>query len=238
MKRSGKSPKCGSTEVVADAKAIDRGESPEPTAAAPSVYIGCGKFGAFGLRPGAFSGGSGSAFRYMHAATARIVRFLFLLLICARGLCQTPEQASQHRSLVDSLQTLVGTFESAARGDSLFADKTSTNGVALFTLTLETNSTYFVFCACAFIVPKIDGGGDLVPGNEFGTWRRGGDRYHPELVLTATNRSHMHLLFPSHMKVDRRDLNRLTAINPAQNNLEFPLHWVPLSSPYFYRKSP
>ena len=175
----------------------------------------------------------------MHAATAKIVRCLFLLLICARGLCQTPEKPTQHRPLVNSLQTLVGTFESAARGDSLFADKTSTNGVPLFTLTLETNGTYFVFCASVFVVPKIDGGGYVLPGNEFGTWRWGGDRYHPEVVLTATNRSHMNLLFPGHMKVDRRDLNRLSAINPPPSSMsESPPRWVPLSSLYFYRKSP
>src|SRR5262249_8288788 len=60
------------------------------------------------------------------------IRYMFLLLFCFQGLCQTPEQASQP-------QTLAGTFESAARGDSLFSHRTSTNGVPLFTLTVETN---------------------------------------------------------------------------------------------------
>lgn len=177
--------------------------------------------------------------RYMHAATVKIVSCVLLVLLYAHGLGQTPEQAAQHPAPLDSLQTLVGTFESAARGDNFFADRTSTNGVPLFTLTLETNGTYFVFCASVFVVPLIDGGGSIVPGNEIGTWRRGGDRYHPEVVLTATNRSHMALLFPSHMKVDRGDLNRLTAINPPPSDMsESSPRWVPLSSPYFYRKSP
>src|SRR5262249_4618428 len=152
---------------------------------------------------------------------------LFLLQFCAHGVCQTPEQSALHWQSIDSIQTLAGTFESEARGDSLFADKTSTNGVPLFTLTLETNGTYFVFCASVFVEPKIDGSGYALPGNEFGTWRKGGDRYHPEVVLTATNRNHMNLLFPSHMKVDWRDLNRLTAINPRPSDMsESPPRWV------------
>ena len=174
--------------------------------------------------------------RYMHAATVKIVRCVFPLLFCAQGLCQAADQASRPRPLAE---TLVGAFESAARGDTLFAAKTSTNGVPLFTLTLETNGTYSVFCASVSVEPKIDGGGYIVPGFEFGTWRQGGDRYHPELVLTATNRSHMEFLFPSHMKVDQRDLNRLTAIDSPQNNLgQLRGGRAPLSSPYFYRKSP
>jgi hypothetical protein len=174
--------------------------------------------------------------RYMQTATVRIVRCVFLLLLCAQGLCQTPEQASQHPPLADSLQPLVGTFESAARGDSFFGGRTSTNGVPVFTLALGTNGTYFVFCASIFLEPKIDGGDFILPGNEFGTWRW--DRHHSEVVLTATNRSHMNLLFLSHMKVDQRDLNRLTAINtPPSNISESPPRWVPLSSPYFYRKN-
>ena len=178
--------------------------------------------------------------RYMRAATVKIVRCVFLLLVCAQGLCQTPPQASQLRLGVDALQTLAGTFESEARGDSFFAGKTdSSNGVPLFALTLGTNGTYSVFCASIFIEAKIDGGSFICPGYEFGTWRWGGDRYHPEVVLTATNRSHMNLLFPSHMKVDRRDPNRITAINPTPPDMsESPPRWVPLTSPYFYRKSP
>ena len=180
--------------------------------------------------------------RYMCAAAVRAVRWVFLLLLCAQGLCQSPEQAPLHRPSVDSLQTLAGTFESAARGDSLFGDRTdrtSTNGVPLFTLTLETNCTYFVFCASVFVEPTIDGGGYGLPGSEYGTWRRGGDRYHPEVVLTATNRSHMSLLFPNHMRVDPHDLNRLTAVNPRPPVMsEMPPRWVPLRSPYFYRKTP
>jgi hypothetical protein len=175
----------------------------------------------------------------MHAASVKIVPCVFLLVLCVRGLCQTPGQATSNRPLVDSIQTLVGTFESAARGDRLFGGRTCTNDVPLFTLTLETNGTYFVFCTSVFVEPKIDGGGYVLPGNEFGTWRTGGDRYHPEVVLTATNRSHMNLLFPNHMKVDQRDLNRLTAINTSPSDMsEGPPRWVPLSSPYFYRKSP
>lgn len=181
----------------------------------------------------------GGLVRYMPGASLKIVLCVFLCVLCAKGLCQIPEQASLHRPVVDLLQTLVGTFESAARGDSLFGDGTSTNSVPLFTLTLETNGTYFVFCASVFVEPKIDGGGYVLPGNEFGTWRRGGDRYHPEVVLTATNRCHMNLLFPSHMKVDRHDLNRLVAMNPLPSDIsESPPRWVPLTSPYFYRKSP
>jgi hypothetical protein len=171
----------------------------------------------------------------MHAATVRIVRYVFLFLLCAQGFCQTPEKGSQHPPIAAPLQSLVGTFESVARGDSLFVDRTSTNGVPLFTLSMGTNGTYFVFCANVDIERSIDGDNFMRPGNEFGTWRW--DRHHSEVVLTATNRSHMTLLFPSHMKVDQRDLNRLTAINPPQHDLEFPLHWVPLSSPCFYRKA-
>ncbi len=174
--------------------------------------------------------------RYMRAAGVR-VWCMFGLLLCVQGLCQTSEQTPWHQLSVNSLQILVGTFESAVRGDSLFGDRTSTNGVPLFTLTLETNGTYSVFCARVFIVPLIDGGGSVVPGYEFGAWRRGGDRYHPEVVLTATNRTHMAEAFPTHMRVDLRDLNRLTAINiPPSTNLMLWHPWVPLSPPYFYRK--
>jgi len=174
--------------------------------------------------------------RYMRAATVRVVRYLFMLLLCVQGLCQTPEQAPLRRPSVDSLQILAGTFESAVRGDSLFRDRTSTNGVPLFTLMLMTNGTYSVFCASVFIVPLIDGGGSVVPGYEFGTWRWV-DRHHFEVVFTATNRSHMAEAFPTHMGMDPRDMNRLTAINsPPSTNLTVRHPWVPLSPPYFYRK--
>ena len=168
----------------------------------------------------------------MQATTFRFAQFVLLLVLCAQGLCQTPKQTPPQANM---LQPLAGTFESVARGDSFFGGGTS-NAAPLFTLTLATNGTYFVFCASVDIERSIDGDNFIRPGNEFGLWRLGGDRYHPEVVLTATNRSHMTLLFPSHMKVDRRDLNRLTAVNPLQNDLEFPLRWAPLSSPYFYRK--
>src|SRR5262245_52194325 len=105
---------------------------------------------------------------YMRAAAVRIVRGVFILLLCAEGLCQTPEQASRP---ADALQRLVGTFESAAHGDSFFGERTSTNGVPLFTLTLETNGTYFVFCASVWVEPDMDGARSwMCPGYEFGTW--------------------------------------------------------------------
>jgi hypothetical protein len=175
---------------------------------------------------------------HMSVATVRVVQCLILLLLCAHGVCQSLEQAPLHRPTINSIQNLAGTYESEARGDTLFADRTSTNGVPLFTLTLETNGTYLVFCASVFVEPKIDGGGYVVPGYEFGTWRKGGDRYHPEMVFTATNRIHMKLLFPDHMKVDWRDLSRLTTINLPSEMSEGPPRWVALSSPYFCRKSP
>lgn len=50
---------------------------------------------------------------------------------------------------------------------------------------------------------------------------------------------HASFVFPSHMKMDQRDVNRLTAINdPPSKMSEVPPRWVPLSSPDFYRKSP
>ena len=173
---------------------------------------------------------------YIRATTVRLVRYLFLLLVCVHGLCQTSEQAPLRRASVDLLRIPAGTFESAVRGDSLFGDRTCTNGVPLFTLTLETNGTYCVFCASVFIVPLIDGGGSAVPGYEFGTWRWI-DRHHFEVAFTATNDNHMAETFPTHMRVDPRDLNRLTAINtPPSTNLAVRHPWVPFSPPYFYRK--
>src|SRR5690348_3104480 len=164
-----------------------------------------------------------------------VVRCGLVFLVCAQGLCQAPKLGS---TPADPHGALAGTFESVARGDSFFGGGTS-NAAPLFTVSLGTNGTYFVFCASADIEPHMDGGGSFIrAGREFGTWRWGGDRYHPEVVFTATNRSHMNLLFPSHMKVDWRDLNRLTAINPsASEKSELPRGWIPLSSPYFYRKS-
>jgi hypothetical protein len=58
----------------------------------------------------------------MQEAAERVVRGVFILLLCAQGLCQTPEQASPR---ADSLQPLAGTFESVARGDSFFGGGTS-----------------------------------------------------------------------------------------------------------------
>jgi hypothetical protein len=162
-------------------------------------------------------------------------RCIFLVLLCAEGLCQTAGQASRHPALAESVQALTGTFESAVRGDSFFGGGT-TNAEPLFTLTLATNGTYYVFCASASIEPSIDGGRSFIrPGIEFGTWRW--DRGYSEVVFTATNRSHMTRVFPTHMKVDQRDLNRLAAINtPPPKDLTMPFPWMPLSPPYFYRK--
>jgi hypothetical protein len=171
----------------------------------------------------------------MPAIALRIVRCIFLIVLCNQGLCETPEQASRHPSLTNSLQTLTGIFESAVHGDIFFG---MTNAEPLFTLTLATNGTYFVFCASADVEPNIDGGRKLFsrPGNEFGTWRW--DREHSEVVFTATNRSHMTRMFPTHIKVDQSNLNRLTAINtpPPKGLLISERPWVPLSPPYFYRK--
>ena len=174
---------------------------------------------------------------YMGGARVRIVPCLFWFLLCVQGICQTSEQAPLHRpSSLNSLEILAGTFESAVRGDSLFGDRTSTNSLPLFTLTLETNGTYSVFCASVFIVPLIDGGGSIVPGYEFGRWKWV-DRHHFEVVFTATNRIHMAEAFPTHMRVDLRDLSRLTAINTAPpKDRTIPHPWVPLTPPYFYRK--
>jgi hypothetical protein len=174
----------------------------------------------------------------MRVTIARVVQCVFLLLLCAQGFCQTPEQGSQHPSRADAVQALTGTFESAAHGDSFFGGGTSTNGVPLFTLTLGTNGTYFVFCASVFVVPDMDADRSykgVCPGYEFGTWRW--VRGYSEVVLTATNRSHMTHFFPTHLKVDQRNPNRLTAINtPPPSNLTLPHPWVSLSPPYFYRK--
>ncbi len=167
----------------------------------------------------------------MSAAAVRIVRAVAILLLCGQGLCQKPEQAPP---LANSPQTLAGTFESVARGDSFFGAGTS-NAAPLFTLTLGTNGAYFVFCASVDIEPHMDGGKSFIrPGREFGTWRW--DRQRSEVVFTATNRSHMTQVFPTHMKVDLRDLNRLTAVNtaPPKGLIRHP--WSPLNPPYFYRK--
>src|SRR5204863_3152288 len=142
----------------------------------------CGAHGPANERPGVDAGWrvlfafqhprprAPQAERYILGAAVRVVEFLFLLPLCVQGLCQTPDQAPLRRPSVDSSQILAGTFESAVRGDNLFADRTATNGVPLFTLRLETNGAYSVFCASIFTVPLIDGGGSLVPGYEFGTW--------------------------------------------------------------------
>jgi hypothetical protein len=120
----------------------------------------------------------------MDETTVRIIRCVLLPLLCAQALCQTPEQ---RLTPADSLQSLAGTFESVARGDSFFGGGTS-NAAPLFTVTLGTNGTYFVFCASVSIEPHMDGDHSFIrPGNEFGTWRW--DRQHSEVVFTATNRS-------------------------------------------------
>ena len=169
----------------------------------------------------------------MHAIAVRIIVAALLLLLCAQGLCETPEPSNP--PLADSLKPLVGTFESAARRDSFFAGGASRNGVPLYTLTLKTNGTYFVFCASVFVAARIDEDDSVVPGYEFGIWRW--DLHDSEVVLTSTNRSHVNLVFPRHMKVDRRDLNRLTAVDTAPpKDLTIPRPWVPLTPPYFYRK--
>src|SRR5215471_10202904 len=142
-------------------------------------------------------------------SSAASIGAALLLLLCAQGFCQTPEQSNP--PLADSLQPLVGTFESAARRDSFFAGRASGNGVPLYTLTLKTNGTYFVFCSSVFVAPLTDEDRSVVRGYEFGTWRW--DRHDFEVVLTSTNRSHTNLVFPRHLKVDRRDPNRLTAVD-------------------------
>lgn len=175
----------------------------------------------------------GCAIRYMSAAALRILRGAAILFLSAQGFCGTTQPAAP---LPDSLQALAGTFESVARGDSFFGGGT-TNAKPLFTLTLRTNGTYFVFCASVDIEPHMDGGHSFLrPGNEFGTWRW--DRQHSEVVFTATNRSHMTEVFPTHMKVDLRDLNRLIAINtaPPRGLIRHP--WFPLNPPDFCRKVP
>ncbi len=169
--------------------------------------------------------------RCMEAVAVRMVWAVFILLLCAEGLCQTPQQASP---VGNPHQTLAGTFESAVRGDSFFGGGTS-NAAPLFTLTLETNGAYFVFCASVDIEPHMDGGKSFIrPGRELGTWRW--DRQRSEVVFTATNRSHMTQVFPTHMKVGLRDLNRLTAVNTAPPKGLIGHPWVPLNPPYFYRK--
>ncbi len=175
----------------------------------------------------------GWARRYMSAAALGILQGTAILLLCAQGFCGTTQPAAP---VPDSLQTLAGTFESVARGDSFFGGGT-TNAKPLFTLTLRTNGTYFVFCASVDIEPHMDGGHSFLrPGNEFGTWRW--DPHHSEVVFTATNRSHMTEVFPTHMKVDLRDLNRLIAINtaPPRGLIRHP--WFPLNPPDFCRKVP
>jgi hypothetical protein len=170
-------------------------------------------------------------------AAVGLAQYAFLTLLCAQALCQTAEQASDRPLVADSLETLAGIFESAVRGDSFFGGGT-TNAAPLFTVTLGTNGTYFVFCARVDIEPGIDGGKSFLrPGNEFGTWRW--DRGYSEVVFTATNRIHMTRVFPTHMKVEQRPVNRLTAINaPPSKDLLITERcpWVPLSPPYFYRK--
>ena len=49
--------------------------------------------------------------RYMPAIALRIVRCIFLIVLCNQGPCETAEQASRHPSLTNSLQTLTGTFD-------------------------------------------------------------------------------------------------------------------------------
>ena len=189
-------------------------------------------------RPGHLSTTSGGTtiekpgFRgYMDGVSMRIGGGLCLFLLCGQGLCQTPGGSAQ----TNTQSLLAGTFESVARGDSFFGGGTS-NAAPLFTLTLETNGTYYVFCASADIEPHMDGGkGFIRAGQEFGTWKW--DRQRSEVVCTATNRSHMTRVFPAHLRVERGELNRLAVDTQPAKDPKIPQSWIPLSSPYLYRKA-
>jgi len=71
--------------------------------------------------------------RCMRAAAVSTVLYLFLLLLYVQGLCQASEQVPVRQTSGDPGQLLAGSFERAVRGDSLFGDRTSNNGVPLFT---------------------------------------------------------------------------------------------------------
>jgi hypothetical protein len=90
------------------------------------------------------------------------------------------------------------------------------NGVPLFTFELATNETYRVDCSEPHITQGIDGGGLYAyPGLELGTWRWNPQSH--QLVLTATNSSHMASAFPRTLCPDKANPDRLEAVGPFTN---------------------
>lgn len=152
-----------------------------------------------------------------------------ILLLCAAAACQAEDKQSQRGGM---LRPPSGIFQSEAR---FHPGGTSTNGVPLFTLNLDTNGTYRTECSMPDYVQGIDGGGLFsYRGTESGTWQW--DPQNRQIVLKVTQSSHMSRCFPQILKLDEHNF-RLEAINlpPRGPQPGGPL-WLPLLPASFHRK--